>query len=382
MGAVSGAALRRFDVACAPGLEETLSDELAELAPVRTELRRGGVSVWGPASLGMAICLWSRTAVRVQEVLVVVEAPAQRDLSDALAEHPWEDVLEPRHTLAVSASVRDAAVSHSGYAALLVKDAVVDRLRARTGRRPDVARDDPDVPLRLVWHGTRAQLGRELSGESLHKRGYRPIGVKSPLNEAVAAGLLRLAGWRGQGVLADPMCGSGTFLVEAALVARCQAPGLLRSFAFERWPDLDRAGWQALREEARARVVERPDALLLGADRHDGALAIASGAVAAAGVQQLVTLTRAEVAAWEPARRPDLVTVNPPWGKRLGDEPDAWRDLGRFLRARCAGATAWVLSGDPTLTRHLGLRASRRVPVRVGPVDARWLRYELREPKG
>jgi putative N6-adenine-specific DNA methylase len=210
--------------------------------------------------------------------------------------------------------------------------------------------------------------------------------VKSPLNEATAAGLLMLAGWSGRGVLADPMCGSGTFLVEAALLARDEAPGLHRRFAFERWPDFDRRAWAALREEATARIVPAPAVTLLGADHHGGALSIARRTLREAGLAELVRLEQADVARWEPPALPDTVVVNPPWGERLGEGEDlraTWGALGTFLKRRCPGADAWVLCGEPSLSRELRMKASRRIPVATGPVDCRWLHYEvgpLREP--
>jgi putative N6-adenine-specific DNA methylase len=277
--------------------------------------------------------------------------------------------------------VRNSAITHSGFAALKTKDAVVDRFRRLLGRRPNVDVERPDLPLKLVLLGGKATLHRNLSGESLHKRGWRPIQVKSPLNEATAAGLLLLCGWDRASTLIDPMCGSGTFVVEAALLAAEVAPGLRRRFAFEAWPDFDRDLWETLRSEALRRAKESLPFLLEGADRHGGALSLARRGAEAAGVAGLVRFTQAELRAFVPAQPPKVVIVNPPYGERLGDGEDlveSWRDLGDFLRGRCSGADAYVLSGNHELTRHLGLRAETKWVVKNGPIDCRPLHYPIR----
>jgi putative N6-adenine-specific DNA methylase len=177
------------------------------------------------------------------------------------------------------------------------------------------------------------------------------------------------------------MCGSGTFLIEAALLAADRAPGMQRGFAFERWPDFDAALWAELRAEAAARARQTLPFPLEGADRHEGAVSIAKLSAQAAGVAGLVRLRVAEAAVWQPACTPAAVYCNPPWGERLGEGEDlvqSWRDLGRFLHQSCAGARAIVLCGNPELTRHLGLRATRRWSVMNGPIDCRLLEYAVR----
>lgn len=391
--ATNRARARTWFAACALGVEQALVDELVALGAEDVVSQPGGARFAGPLEVGYRACLWLRCAVRVQEILVRDRAPDQDAVYDLIHDLPWEDLIGNAQTLAVDASVRDAALTHSGFAAQLVKDAVVDRCRVRTGARPSVDRKRPDLPLKLRLHGDDLVLSRDLTGASLHKRGYRPIQVKSPLNEALAAGLLALTEWRGEGVLADPMCGSGTLLIEAAHRLGDVAPGWRRRFACERWRDADGQLLARLREEATRRAAEGAlglvdnhahptDAvpLLLGADRHPGALALARRAVTAAGLDGVVRLGESDVAQWTPRARPHTVVCNPPYGERLGEGDDltaSWRALGDFLRTRCAGGTAWLLSGAPELTRALGLRASRKLPVRNGPIACRWLRYAL-----
>jgi putative N6-adenine-specific DNA methylase len=265
----------------------------------------------------------------------------------------------------------------------VVKDAICDQFRDRTGKRPDVARDRPDLPIKLVLQGEDAILYRELGGEPLHKRGYREIQHKSPLNEATAAGLLLLTDWDRRSPVCDPMCGSATFLVEAAWLATDRAPGLGRSFAFERWRDVDLDAWRQIYDDADARAAAGAGRLprLCGNDRHPGAISIAQKAIAAAGLGGAIQLGQTDARAYAPPFPPTLVVTNPPYGERLEAPPeelaDSWRALGSFLHERCRGSSAFVLCGNPELTRQLGLRASNKHPVRNGPIECRWLHYRV-----
>jgi len=374
---------RDYFAPCTLGLEEVVAQEARGLGASDVEARRGGVAFRGERALGYAANLWLRSAVRVQEQVAHFAASGKDELYAACREVEWEKWLDVDGTLAVDASVRDSAITHSGFAALTVKDAVCDRFRAKTGRRPSVDVESPALPIKLVLQRDRATLYLNLSGESLHKRGWRPIQVKSPLNESIAAGLLLLSGWDRASPLVDPMCGSGTIAIEAACLAADRAPGMLRRFAFERFPDFDAKLWSDLKHEAAKRAQLSLPFVIEGADRHEGALSLAHRSVRAAQVEGLVKITHADASSFVPslpAGGPFTVAVNPPWGERLGEGEElaqSWRDLGRFLHERCRGATAFVLSGDPGLPRQLGLRATRKWPVMVGPIECRLLRYDV-----
>jgi putative N6-adenine-specific DNA methylase len=366
---------------CTLGLEAALVQELNALGAQNVESRPGGAAFRGDRRLGYAANLWLRSAIRVQEQILVTPAAGREALYEAVARIDWRRHMDVDQTLAIDASVRDSAVTHSGYAALTAKDAIVDQFRASFGRRPSVDVDKPDLPLKLVLRRDVLTLYRNLSGTSLHKRGWRPVQVKSPLNEATAAGILLLSGWDKASPLADPMCGSGTLLIEAALMATDRAPGLQRSFAFERWPDFDTALWKEVRDEAIHRARHRLPFVIEGADRHEGAVSIAQRSAEAAGVGSLLRVRTAQAAEWQPTVTPAFVFCNPPWGERLGEGEDlvqSWRDLGKFLHERCLGAKAFVLCGNAELTRHLGLRASQRWPVMSGQIECRLLEYEVR----
>lgn len=375
---------------CSLGVEASLTAELTELGASEISTRPGGVSFLGDRRLGYAANLWLRSAVRVQDLLLRAPARGKDELYDAAYRVDWARYMRLDQTLAVDASVRDSELTHSNFVGLTVKDAIVDQFRARTGRRPSVNVDAPDLPLKVVLKRDGVTIWRNLSGDSLHRRGYHALQVRSPLNEATAAGLLRLTGWDRASPLVDPMCGSGTFVIEAAMLAADRAPGLARRFAFERWPDFDGETWRGLQREARARARPTLPFAIEGADRHGGAVSIAERSAHEAGVAGLVRFTVADAARWVPscaeppadgARRPFTVLCNPPYGERIGEGEDlvaSWRALGRFLTERCRGAHAFVLCGNREMVRHVGLSSQRQFSVMNGQLECRLLEYDLR----
>ena len=365
---------------CTLGLEEVLAGELRDLGARNVTVGRGGTLFEADAELACRAAFWLRSAVRVLEPVVSGQVEDFDQLYALASGAPWEELIGIRRTFAVHATVTNGPFTDRHFAALRVKDALVDRIRERRGGRPSVDRRDPDVPLRLVVRGREAHVFRDLAGTSLHRRGYRPIQVKSPLSEAIAAGLLLLTAWDRASPLLDPMCGSGTFVIEAAALAADRAPGFARKFAAERFPDADPEVWKRLREEAADRLRRSLSFRLMGIDRHAGALGIAKKSAQAAGLSHMMQFKLADAAVFEPPYPPAVVVTNPPWGERLGEGSDlvaSWRALGTLLR-RCPGAQAYVLSGARQLTRHIGLRSSQRWPVKIGQLDARWLHYEMR----
>ncbi|MCC7170106.1 MAG: RNA methyltransferase [Planctomycetes bacterium] len=376
--------MNEYFATCTLGLEDALSNELVALGATDVEGVRGGVRFFGEYELAYAANLWLRSATRVQELLLRTTVESPDAMYAAVQSIDWSRCMTVEQTLAVEAAVRDSFSTHSGFVALKVKDAVVDWFRERLRRRPSVDPKDPHLALHLVLRKNVMTLYRNLSGASLHKRGYRPIQVKSPLNEATAAGLLLASDWDRRSAIVDPMCGSATFLIEAAWIALRRAPGLGRRFAFERWPDFDRDAWIATKECAQGEMLKELPFQFEGSDHHAGALSLAERAIRAAQVHGHVKLTQADVDAYAPSVPFSTVFVNPPWGERLSEEEsgddveDAWTRLSHFFHRKCGGATAYVLSGNESLTRLLGLRASRRIPVMVGPIECRLLKYEIR----
>jgi len=376
--------LSHFYVACTLGLEEVLAYELEQLGARGVQVRRGACEFSGEPIIAYKACLWLRSGIRVQEEIVRGPARDRQELYDLTGSVDWSLFIDADGTLAIDGSVRDSNwANDTRFPVLVVKDSICDQFRHFDGVRPNVERDRPDLPLKLVLHRDEAIIYREFGGEPLHKRGYHEVQHKSPLNEALAAGLIQLSEWDPRSPLIDPMCGSSTFLIEAAWLAMDRAPGLGRAFAFERWKDTDRDAWQSVFDEAEARAARGQDRCpqLAGNDNHEGAIAISKLAIKSAGLQGKIDLTLGDVRDYEPPFEPAMIVTNPPYGERLQpDDPslnDSWQALGNFLHQKCHGAQAHVLCGASELTRHLGLRASRKFPVRNGPIDCRWLRYDL-----
>lgn len=380
------------------GAEDLLVTELIALGVEAPKQRLGGVAFAGPLELGYRACLWSRIASRV--LLTIAQIPAFD--GDALYEGAkaiaWEHHLAPGATFAIAAAGRAAlgsGIDNTHFAALRVKDGLVDQLREHRGERPNVELDAPDLRLRLHLAGERATLSVDLAGEGLHRRGYRVASVAAPLRENLAAAVLMRAGWTGrEPACVDPMCGSGTLLIEAAWIAADIAPGLLRErFGLVGWAGHDPALWAKLEAEAEDRRTAGLAAKLprlIGYDAEPEAVRAALACVDAAGLHKLVHIEKRSLATVEapqldqtkpsPERVPGLVVCNPPWGERLGTHRELeslYAALGRQLRERFPAWNAAILTGEPSLGLALGIRAKRRNVLHDGPIECQILRLEL-----
>ena len=371
------------------GVEPLLEQELDELGCADTKQRKGGVSFSGGLAEAYRACLWSRTASRVLLVLAELPADSVEGLYAGVAALPWEEHLDSDGTLAVDFVGTSAAFKHSRFGAQKIKDAIVDRLRERTGRRPSVSLDRPDLRINVHLARERAQVAIDLSGEALHRRGYRAAPVTAPLKENLAAALLIKSGWpeiaAAGGALLDPMCGSGSLPIEAALIAGDRAPGLLRStWGFDGWLRHDPALWNELLAEARQRAEAGLAGLpvIAGSDRDPSAVRAARTNAEAAGLGGRLRLERRELNAVEPPANGGLVIVNPPYGERLG-EADAlaptYELLGDRLKSRFLGWHAAVFTGNPDLGKRMGLKASRRNAFYNGAIPCVLLQFEVAE---
>ena len=369
---------------CSRGLENVLAGELARLGYPDTEPGRGSVRWRGDERAVVRANLWLRSATRV--LVTVADGPAadRVGLYELASSVDWEELVAPQQTVAVDVAGKGSGFASAGFAALTVKDALVDRLRARRGERPDVDRRDADVRIHLHLSGGRAAIALDSSGEQLAHRGYRPRGGPAPLSEALAAGIVLLAGYDGSRPLLDPMCGTGTIPIEAALIATGTAPGLQRRFACERWNFLP-AG--LLRDERAAARGQRHPAQqpVVASDRDARAVAATRHNVAAAGVAEAVRIERRDLSELAPPAPGSLIVSNPPYGVRLGDAaslPSFYRQIGDALKARAAGSTAWLLVGDRALAGEVGLRPRRRLVLFNGPIECRLLRFDLYTGRG
>jgi putative N6-adenine-specific DNA methylase len=378
------AAGHSFFVTCAKGTEGALRRELVALHIHGPRGATGGVSFAGSFMDGMKVCLHSRVAMRVLLELAAFPAPDADRLYAHARKVDWDDFVGRGMTIAVSATTQDnPALRHSGFAALKVKDAVVDMLRERNGRRPDVNPRNPDVAIVLHLRGHEARLFVDLAGEPLHRRGYRRAMVEAPLKESLAAAVLSLGQVATELPFVDPMAGSGTLAIEHALAARTIAPGLRRRFGFERWATPEqRRIWDALvKAAAEARRPQAP-CPIVARDLDPAALAAAQKNAEAAGVRSDITWEVGDVATLPRIASTGTLCTNPPYGERLAsagpgsDLKHLYAGIARSLDG-LSGWRAVLLAGNPAILEALGRKPSVSHRLWNGPLEARLLVYDL-----
>ncbi len=374
----------KFFASCGKGLEYLLADELVALGCAKATAAMAGANVEGTLADAQRAVLWSRLASRVLWPLAEFDCPDEHALYAGAAAVPWQRHMDATMTLAVDAHVSGQALTHERYAAQRVKDAVVDVLRARTGVRPDVDTEAPDLRLNLVVRKGRAILSVDLGGGPLHRRGWRAQQGEAPLKETLAAAVLLRGGWpqvhADGGALLDPMCGSGTLLIEGALLAADVAPGLQRHADAHgrerqpsRWLGFDAAAWQALVAEASereriGRAALRP--VFSGSDIDPHAIRAASGNATLAGLAGVIRFDAHELKALPvQAAARGLAVCNPPYDARLAADPGLYRALGSALQRAVPGWRASLLCGDAELARATGLRAAKKYQLFNGALE-------------
>ncbi|MCL2447993.1 MAG: THUMP domain-containing protein [Polyangiaceae bacterium] len=365
----------RFFATAAKGTEPALRDELRELRLPGVRADRGGVHFEGDLPHAARACLWSRIAVRVLLEIASFDAPHERALYDGARGVDWREWVTPRTTVAVRASCRASRLAHSQFVAQKTKDAIVDAIRDGAGARPSVDRDDPDVAVAVRLARDAATLYLDMSGASLHERGWRAHAVSAPLRETLAAAILRLSGWNREDALVDPMCGSGTLAIEAAAWSRNVAPGLSRArFGFERWASHDddmRRRMREMRERART-LVSPAGAEVIASDTDSAAVQATRENARAAGVE--VEVRQGDACHVEsPGPRATLVT-NPPYGERIEATAGLYEGFARALRRARFGRVA-ILAGTPAIARAMGRPADRFWVLYNGPIECRLLVY-------
>ena len=370
-----------------PGLEEAAAAELTALGCQAAARLRRAVRFQTDLAGFYRLHLQARLPFRLLLELAQFPCRCKDELYDGVQRAvDWSRWLPPGATFRVDATGSAPGLNHSHYSALQVKNALVDLQRQQWGARSSVDLDDPDLSIHLHLGGGEAALSLDGSGGSMHRRGYRAAMGLAPLKENLAAGLIALTGWDGSVPLADPLCGSGTLLIEAACMALGRAPGLGRRFALERWPKFDSQLWQQERQAASSLARETlpsGEALapIVGREQDPGVLDQAHSNAEAAGIASALELSLGDCRDFVPPPGPGILVCNPPYGERIG-ERDAleplYADLGRMVKERCGGWSLWLLSGNPELTGALKMKASRRIPISNGGIDCRWLHYEVR----
>ncbi len=373
-------------------MEGILASEIEALGGQNVQQKLAGVAFVGDLALAYRVCLWSRTANRVFLPLSSFEVKSQQDLYDGVKRINWFEHMKPDDSLAVSFSAKNSqAINNTHFGAQKVKDAVVDQMRAKFNKRPNVETERPSLRINVYLHNEMAQLSLDLSGESLHKRGYRDVSIAAPIKENLAAAILLRAGWpkiaaKG-GSLLDPMCGSGTMLLEGAMIAADFAPGLLRDyFGFLGWKKHDAALWQSLLDEANQRreagMAKLP--VIVGFDQDRRTVATALQHVENAGLAGKIHIEKRDISDASAAESwpKGLVACNPPYGERLGDEAqtaELYRHFGEILKQRFAGWQATMIISNPELGFRLGIRSQKPITLFNGALECKLLRFNIEE---
>jgi putative N6-adenine-specific DNA methylase len=372
--------MEHFFATCPRGLEGVLKDELAALGAGNISAVDGGVHFAGEFAFCYSVNLESRVASRVLWRVAEGQYRSEKDIYDAARSLPWHTWFSVDHSIRVDVAAIRASVKSLEFVTLRIKDAVCDAYRATTGRRPDVDTRAPDARIHAFLTASEFTLYVDTSGEPLFKRGYRRSVGEAPLRENLAAGILLLTPWRPGTPLLDPMCGSGTFLCEAAMIAIDRAPGLDREFGFEKLSRHDAILWKKLKDAARARVRIPSQLAIYGSDRYGDALKLARANLAALHVEQQVGLKQADVLEMPPPDTSGVLVTNPPYGVRLQDQhalAQLYPKLGDALKKKYAGWTAYIFTADLRLPKLIGLSPSRRTPLYNGALECRLFEFRV-----
>ncbi|WP_300088354.1 THUMP domain-containing protein [uncultured Nitrosomonas sp.] len=369
-----------FFAPCPRGLESVLAAELEQLDAASIQPSPGGVAFQGDWQTCYRANLESRIASRVLWQITRHPYRSEADIYDLTHALPWQDWFEPGLSIKVNLAAIKCPLRSLDFVTLRIKDAVCDKFRATRGKRPDIDTTSPDMRIHGFLDAQKFTLYLDTSGEALFKRGLRQTQGEAPLRENLAAGILALAGWHPGTPLLDPMCGSGTLLLEAAQIACRIAPGSGRQFAFEKLKLFDAGNWKKLKQTTTSRQLERTFQSIYGSDLYGSALAHARHNLTAAGLAECVTLKQANVLEISPPAETGILVSNPPYGMRIGDQQELavfYPQLGNVLKQRFSGWRAFLLTADPMLPKTIRLTPSRRIPLFNGALECRLLEYRL-----
>ncbi len=373
-------------------MEDILASELKQLGAENVQPKMAGVSFQGDLEMAYRACLWSRTANRILLPLKSFNVHSKEDLYDAVKKINWFEHFKPDETFAVSFSAKNSdVIINTHFGALVVKDAIVDQMRAKFQKRPNIELHRPTIKINVYLNNDSAQLSLDLSGESLHRRGYREANVAAPIKENLAAAMLLRSNWpeiaKQGGALVDPMCGSGTLLLEAALISADYAPGLLRDYyGFLGWKKHDEECWQKLLVEAEQRKIiglqNMP--VIAGFDKSRRTVATAIQHVENAGFDNKIHVEKREINDAKPATswKAGLLICNPPYGERLGDDKEIsqlYLQFGEVLKSRFIGWKATIIISNPEMGFRLGIKSQKPITLFNGPLECKLLRLNIVE---
>ena len=360
------------------GLEEILAREIQEQGGEDIRVYRRAVSFTGGISLMYKMNFNLRTAIRVLWKIKHIKLKSEKDLYNGVYSVPWEDLFSSGRSIAVNSAVASPFFNNSHFVSLKVKDAIVDRFRDKKGRRPDVDIDSPDVVINVHIHQANVDVSLDSSGDPLFKRGYRQSGYQAPVNEVLAAAMIKMTGWDGNSDFIDPMCGSGTLSTEAAMIAKNIPPGVLRkSFAFSNWENFD--------QELYSRIVEKSmvsrefNHRIFASDISAEAVDITRQNVSKALLDDLINIRKQDFFESKAFSDQGMIIINPPYGERISVArlSEFYKKIGDHLKHHYQGHTAWVLSSNLEALKHFGLRPGKKIDLLNGKIKCKYLMFEL-----
>ena len=364
------------------GLEEVLAAELLKLGARDIEIMNRAVRFKGDLGTLYKTNLSLRTALRILVPIADVNATNENELYKSINILPWEEILDPEDSLAIDTVLSTQLFNHSQYVSQKAKDAIVDRFRSKFNKRPDVDLDNPTVRIHLHISNDNINIALDSSGDSLHKRGYREKTNKAPLNEVLAAGMVLLTGWDGNSNFIDLMCGSGTIVIEAAMLAANIPPGYYRNdFGFMNWNKLlpfDSQLWNTILDAAIDRISSK-DLKLVGVELSGNVVKKAKENVKFARVDDIVEIVKEDAREFIPPDGNGVVIVNPPYGERMDKDniPQLYGELGDAFKKHFSGYDCWMISSNFDALKNVGLRPSRKIKVFNGPLECRFMKYQM-----
>ncbi|MHC1708306.1 MAG: class I SAM-dependent RNA methyltransferase [Bacteroidales bacterium] len=365
------------------GLEELLAGELTAIGADNVEVSHRAVIFEGDEKLLYQSNYTCRTALRILVPFVSFPVRAEKDFYNRLYEIDWLSVFDPRQTFAIDTVLSDDTFTHSQYVSQLAKDAIVDKFRDQCGRRPSVDLESPDYRFNLHIYGRKCEILFDSSGYSLHKRGYRVMTHDAPLNEVLAAGMIKLSSWDMNSSFVDPMCGSATLPIEAYMAAGNIPAGFYRKeFGFFRWNDFNEPLWDQVKSEADT-LKKDVNLVIAGNDNSRKSVYQANENLEKAGLQEKILISQKDFRKFDPPAVPGVVMLNPPYGERIKVENIEllYKDLGDTFKKKYTGYTAWVVSSDIEALKRIGLKPFRRIKVFNGPLECRLFGFNLYEGK-
>lgn len=361
------------------GLEPVLAEELLAMGAKGVRPLKRAVAFEGDTRLLYRANYELRTALRILVPIHAFSAFNERGFYNAIREINWLEFMGVNDTLAVDAVAQGEVFRHSQYLGLLTKDAIVDQFRDKKGRRPNVNTVSPMLRINVHVQGTHTDISLDASGDSLHRRNYRRDTVEAPLNEVLASGMVMLSGWKGRGAFVDPMCGSGTLPIEAAMLATQTPPQIKREyFGFFKWLDFDKKIWNAVKTEADAKIGPF-EFDILGADKDSRARNSTALNLMSAGLERAVRIEKSTFEKLDPPQVPGTLIMNPPYDERLKVEDTAqfYKSIGDVLKKRWTGWSAWIISSNREALKHIGLRAAQKITLYNGALECSFQKFEL-----